>query len=82
MTTAEQVIMIILAVFLLLFLLLSIMLLAAALAVAKRVKVIVGKAESVVDSAESVTEVFRQASGPLAILKIIHNIQQSVKKRR
>jgi hypothetical protein len=82
MNTTEQIILVILAAFLVLFLGLAIALTAATISVVKQIKVIVSKAESVVDSAESVTEVFRQASGPMALFKLIHNIQKSVKKRR
>jgi hypothetical protein len=38
------------------------------------------KAEKVIDSAESVGEIFRQATGPLSIIKILRNIVKAAKK--
>jgi len=46
------------------------------------VRRITRKAEKVIDSAESVSEIFRQATGPLAIIKILRNIVKPLKARK
>lgn len=44
------------------------------------VRRITQKAERVIDSAESVGEIFRQATGPFFIVKLLRNIVKSAKK--
>jgi hypothetical protein len=44
------------------------------------VKHITQKAEKVVDSAESVGEVFRQAAGPFFLVRLLRNIVKAVKR--
>jgi hypothetical protein len=49
---------------------------------AKAVRTVVAKAEHVVDSAEAATEVLKNASGPLAFLKLVRNIMKMSEKFR
>jgi hypothetical protein len=46
------------------------------------VKEIVAKAEIVVDNVESATEVIKDASGPLAVARIIRNIMKMSKGKK
>ncbi|HSW37268.1 MAG TPA: hypothetical protein VLG37_02770 [Candidatus Saccharimonadales bacterium] len=74
MTSTETALLIILAIFLALFLLLAIISAIISIKIFLSVKRVVAKAENVVDSVESAADVFKQASGPLAVLKVIKNI--------
>jgi hypothetical protein len=81
MTTTDQVLVIILTTLLSIFLILLIAAAIGALKVVSSVKRVVAKAEIVVDSVESATEVFRDASGPLAFIKIVRNIMKATKRK-
>jgi asparagine N-glycosylation enzyme membrane subunit Stt3 len=82
MNEAERIIVIFLAVFLALFLSLAVFLVIEALKVMKGVKRVVVKAETIVTSAESITEVFNNVSGPLAAVKLVQNIMKMVNKSK
>ncbi len=82
MDTSTHILVIILSVFLALFLLLSIVIAAQIIRLLKAVNRVASKAESIVDSAETVGAMFKDAAGPLAILKIIHNIAQAVQNNK
>jgi hypothetical protein len=85
MDTSTHILVIILSIFLALFLLLSIIIALQIMRLLKAVNRVASKAESIVDSAETVSAMFKDAAGPLAILKVIHNIAEAVqgnKKRR
>ena len=81
-TTTEQIILIVLAVALALFLILSIIVVALVLRLMKSVNRITTKAEQLMDSAEAVGEVFRNVSGPAAVLRVVSNIVQAVSKEQ
>jgi hypothetical protein len=75
MNTAEQIILLILAGALALFLV-------AVIKLVKTLREIALKAERVVDSAETVTDLFRKASGPMTILHFIRGISDAVTKHK
>lgn len=82
MENAESILVIITSSVLVLFLLLAIIVTLKLMALIKHVKQIVAKAEDVIESAEEVTEAFRQVNGPLAALKLIRNIMSLVDKKQ
>ncbi|MDL2342053.1 MAG: hypothetical protein QFB87_03175 [Patescibacteria group bacterium] len=82
MTTTQSVLLIILSVFLALFLGLAIALTVLTIKLVKSVKRIVLKAEEVVDSVETAAEVVKNASGPLATLRVIKNIVDLVNRKK
>jgi uncharacterized protein (UPF0335 family) len=63
-----------------LFLIVGIVLGVVAYHIMQDVRRITQKAEKVIDSAESVSEIFRQATGPFFIVKILRNIIKSAKQ--
>jgi hypothetical protein len=82
MNLAEQIIAIILSVFLAIFLVLAITVLVLVVKLIKKVNRIVATAETVRDNAEAAAATLREASGPLALLKIIRNITRTVNDRK
>lgn len=74
MGTAESILIIILASTLSIFLITSIVVLVYMVKILKSVKRITSSAERVVDSAEAVGDVFKDASGKLAIFRLVRNI--------
>ncbi|MGF7228824.1 MAG: hypothetical protein ACQR33_02450 [Candidatus Saccharibacteria bacterium] len=81
-TTTEQILLIVLGAFLALFLLLAIAVLVAILRFIKTLRDISQKAERVITSAESVTELFRKASGPMTILHFVRSVADTVAKHK
>lgn len=82
MDTSTHILVIILSAFLALFLLLSIIIAVQVMRLLKAVNSVAHKAEKIVDSAETVSAMFKDAAGPLAALKIIHNIAQTVQSKK
>jgi len=82
MNTTESILLIILSVFLALFLGLAIALTVLTIKLVKSVKAIVVKAENVVDSVETAAEVVKNASGPIATLRVIKNIVDLVQRKK
>jgi uncharacterized membrane protein len=80
MNEAERILLIVLAAFLALLLVLLIFLVTEALKITKGIKRVVEKAETIVTSAESITEVFHNVSGPLGLIKMVTNIMKFVNK--
>lgn len=78
--SAESILVIITSAVLIIFLLVAIVAAVYLVKLAKNVRKVVAKAEDVVDSAEAVTEAFRNVGGPLAALKLVRNIVQIVNK--
>jgi hypothetical protein len=74
MTTTDQVLIIILSVLLIIFFSLLIAVTVGLLKIVSMVKQVVAKAELVVDNVESATEVIRDASGPMAAIRVLRNI--------
>lgn len=79
MDTATHILVIILSAFLALFLLLGIIGLVQAIRLMRAIQRIAHKAEAIIESAESVGTLFRNAAGPLAIFKLIRNMAHVVK---
>lgn len=85
LNTVEMIILIILAAFLAIALVLSVVALIFIVKLIKSIKRIVTKAEDVVDSVEVATDVLKNASGPLATLRVLKNIitvVQDVQKKK
>jgi hypothetical protein len=82
MNEAERILVIVLASFLAIFLLISIFLVVEAFKVVKGIRKVVDKADSIVTSAESITEVFHNVSGPLAVAKLVQNIMKFTSKHK
>jgi len=82
MNTAEQIILLILAVTLAIFLVLAIYL---AVQIIKLVKVInqtANKAQHLIDSAETAAETVKNAAGQLSVLKFVHSVVDMVNKKK
>jgi hypothetical protein len=82
MENAQSILVIIVSSLLSLVLILGIVVLVMIIKLAKAVRTVVAKAEHVVDSAEAATEVLKNASGPLAFLKLVRNIMKMSEKFR
>lgn len=82
MNNPESILLIILSIFLALFLLLSIIAIVLVIKLIKNIKAIVLKAESVIDSVETAADVVKNASGPMATLKVIKNIVDLVQRSK
>lgn len=80
MTTLDTVLLIILTVLIGLFFLVGIFVLAAVIKLIGSVRRVVDRAEEVIVSVESATEVFRDTGGKLAFFKLVRNIIKLAKK--
>jgi hypothetical protein len=78
MDTATHILVVILSVFLALFLLLGIIVAVQVIRLLKVVSHIAHKAEAVIDSAESVGTIFKNAAGPLALVRVLRNMAHVV----
>ena len=82
MNTAEQVLVIIVSSLLSLTLIFGIVLLIVLIKLAKNVRRVTEKAEQLVEDAESAASMFKNAAGPLTVLKTIGNIVEVVSKHK
>jgi hypothetical protein len=82
MDTAAHVLVIFLSVFLAIFLLLGIIVAVQVIRLLSMIQHIAKKAETIIESAESVGTIFKNAAGPLAILKVVGNIVHAVKSNK
>lgn len=82
MTTTDTVLLYIITIVLSIFFLVGIAVLIAILKLIKSVKRVVLRAEDVIDSVESATEIFKNTEGRLALFKLIRNIIKVTKKAR
>lgn len=80
MNTTEHILLIVLAAALALFLLLAIVITVQVIRLLKVVNKITAKAEHVIETAENVGEVFKNAAGPLALMRIVSNVVNTVTK--
>ncbi|HUS26447.1 MAG TPA: hypothetical protein VMY99_03805 [Nevskiaceae bacterium] len=80
MDDAEQILIIIISSFLGVFLILSIIFLVQMLRLVKTLRHIAQTAEKVIDSAESVGDVFRKAAGPLGFMRIVSAVADTVSR--
>ena len=81
MNNAESVLVIILAVTLTIFLLVAITVLILIAKLIKAARRLVDKAERVAESAEEAADMLKNASGPLAMFKLMRNIIKLVEKK-
>ncbi len=81
MNTTDTVLVIILTSLLSIFILLCIAVMIMVLKLIANIRQVVAKAEDVIDSVESATEVFRDTHGKLALLKVVGNIIKLMQKR-
>ncbi len=82
MHEAESILVIIVSSVLTLFLVVSIVVLILIAKLINSIKHVVERAESVVETASEAAEMMRNASGPLALFKVINNIIKAVEKAR
>jgi type II secretory pathway pseudopilin PulG len=82
MEQAETILVIITSSLLSLLLLIGIVLAVVVIKLVRSIRRIADRAEDLIDSAESVTEAFRHASGPLALLKTVQNIVSMVNEHK
>ena len=80
LTTAEQIILIILAAALAIFIILGIIALVYIIKLVASLRHIARKAEQVVESAEAVGSVLKNASGPLALFRFLGNIVETLQR--
>ena len=78
MDTTEKIIMVILAAALALFLILSIVAIVLVIRVVKSVNRITVKAEQLIDSAETVGQVFRETAEQMTFIRLIRNVADLV----
>lgn len=79
MGTAESVLVIIVSSVLSIFLILLIVLVVMVIKLVSKIKRVVTTAEKVIDNAEAAAETLKNASGPLAALKVLYNIVNKVR---
>ena len=82
MDTASQVLVIIISSVLGIFLVLFIVALVYIIGIARRVREIVSRAESVAGSVEAAASAFEKTATPLAVLKLVSNIVAHAQKRK
>jgi type II secretory pathway pseudopilin PulG len=82
MGQAETILVIITSSLLSLLLIIGIVLAIFIIKVVKSIRRIADRAEDLIDSAESVTDAFKNASGPLALLKTVQNIVSLVNEHK
>ena len=82
MHEAESILVIIVSSVLTLFLIISIIVLVMIAKLVSAIRRVVERAESVVETASEAAEMMRNASGPLALFKVVSNILKSVEKMR
>ncbi len=80
-STWFAVLVIILSIFLAIFLVLSIVLTAKLIQIVNHVKHIVAQAEQVADRAEHISAFFEKTATPVAILKLISNVTDTLQKK-
>lgn len=82
LSTTQQVLLVILASALAIFIVLAIVIAVMVIRLLMTIKLITAKAEQLIASAESVAQVFKNASGPMAIFKVIRSVADMVQNKR
>ncbi len=82
LSTVQQIILIILASALALFLVLSVAIAVMIIRLLKTLRMIAGKAEKVVESAEAVGDVFRKAAAPAGVFHFIQGVVDMATKHK
>lgn len=80
-STFFAVLVIILSLFLAIFLIVGIVLLVKIVQIVKQVKHIIQQAEQVADRAEHISAFFEKTATPVALLKLVANISDSIHKK-
>ncbi len=80
MTTAEQILVVLLSGMLAVFLLCSIIIAVKAIQILNQIKRLTHKAEEIADKAEAVGDFFKASAGPAAIGKLIANVVAAARK--
>lgn len=80
MDTAANILVIVLSVFLAIFLILGIIVAIEVIRLVRVIHRVADRAETVMESAETVGSIFKNVSGPLALFKVARNIVKAVKK--
>lgn len=82
MQNAESILVIIVSAILALFLLVAIVVLVMIARLVQTLRHIIEEAEKVVETAGEAADMLRNASGPLALFKVIRNVMKAVDKAR
>lgn len=82
MDTTEYILVIFLSVALAVLLVVSIVAVSLTIKLLQSIRRITDKAEHIVEDVEQVGETFKQAAGPLALVRVISNIIQVVSKHK
>ena len=82
MQNAESILVIIVSTVLALFLLTAIIVLVLIAKLVQAIRQLVARAEDLVETAGEAAEMLRDASGPLALFKLVRNIMKAVDKAR
>jgi uncharacterized metal-binding protein len=82
LSTTQQILVIFLSTALAIFLVLSIIIAAMVIRLLKTLRLIAGKAEKLVESAEAVGHVFKTAAGPLGIFRFLHGVMDMVRAKQ
>ena len=82
MQNAESILVIIVSTVLALFLLTAIIVLVLIAKLVQAIRRLVARAEDLVETAGEAAEMLRDASGPLALFKLVRNIMKAVDKAR
>lgn len=82
MNTAAEILVIIVSVVLSLFLIASIVLIVQVVRLIKSLRTIAGRAEKVLNSAESIGNVFRKTAGPISLFNFVRSVVESVAEHK
>lgn len=82
MSTAAEILVIIVSVVLSLFLIASVVFVIYLLKLIKEVRVVVAHAEKVVASAESIGDVIRKSAGPVSLINLARTVMQTVAEHK
>jgi hypothetical protein len=82
LSTAQQILVIVLSCALAIFLILSIVIAVMVVGLIKKIKIIADKAEHIVHSAENVGQIFKNVAGPMTILRFVRGISDMVSKHK
>lgn len=82
MDLATQILVIIVSSVLTIFLIAGIVVSVLTAKLLKEIRLLIARAEELADSAAQIGEIFKDASGPLALIKLIRNIINSFNKKK
>ena len=82
LSTTQQILLVILGAALAIFIILSIVVAVLVIRLLQSIRLITAKAEKVIESAEAAAEVFKNASGPIGIFKVVKNMFDMVQQHK